>query len=416
MSRLHNGSGWLQTLLALVFSVSFFVYFLDVSETQLAMPVGAFCLIGLVLLIRSLTGRILRAEGKFSVSRPAATAVIALCIPIVVSEFSGHAMAAVYGLALVASVISARVILCYLSLGEILLAFFYSALISAVGFFVAGYEVISGSALGQVRLNLFSFHPNLIGFIFGAYVVVAVYALLLRGSRMAGIFLIVSLTIIFLASSRGSLVAIAAATCVAAALAFVRGLTWKRFTVVSGWGVTVVLGMLAMAIIVWAVLPQVTKPVVAYVDNVLDISNEYRGLDTGLTGRVDNWRTTIAAIDGGRWLVGYGYRTSATDLGFSVDNGYLTLIYETGFVTAAVIFFLYAATVVRLVHSYWKSASKEESTILLVAIAFMAYFLVNNLVARYLLGIGNPVSLLALFFLVHHATDVRHATKTQEEG
>jgi hypothetical protein len=49
-------------------------------------------------------------------------------------------------------------------------------------------------------------------------------------------------------------------------------------------------------------------------------------------------------------------------------------------------------------------------------VVFLSFFLTNNIVARYLFGIGNPVSLLALFFLVLHLDEFRPRNRTLREA
>lgn len=408
-----------QLVLVMAFSSSFFVYFLDYTQTQLAMPIALLWVLAFGLVIRGISRRGILGRIDLPFSVPLSILLYAVSIPAVASLFTKESSPALYAAALIATLISVRIILGAVSIGDVMKAFFYSGLITTGGFIVADYGAFSDAVSGQQRLSILSFHPNLIGFIFGGFLSVSVFVILQRHRWLVPLaysLILISAVIVFLASSRGSLVAVIIAATSFLILALWRRPTWGKLLEIAGW-FFVITGFLAvLGALIWAVTPRSVEVAFDYVNRILQLTNKYRGLDTGLTGRLHNWDVTVAAIEGWRWFVGYGFRTSAGELGFSVDNGYLTLIYETGIVATAVIVGGYFRAVWHLIRCYREGGSAEKNAMALGGVVFLSFFLTNNIVARYLFGIGNPVSLLALFFLVLHAKELRLRNRTLRDA
>lgn len=119
----------------------------------------------------------------------------------------------------------------------------------------------------------------------------------------------------------------------------------------------------------------------------LMLDDEYRGVGTGLSGRVFRWE---AAFDG--WLenpvIGVGFGESSSYLGFTADNAYLTILLELGIVGLV----LYI-----LINSFALSSSfrsgKKLNTI------FIALYLIYGIFEKRYFGIGNSFSILYLFVL-----------------
>jgi O-antigen ligase len=124
-----------------------------------------------------------------------------------------------------------------------------------------------------------------------------------------------------------------------------------------------------------------------------------------LTGREERWIAALAELRGWQLVTGFGFRTSGTDFGFPLDNGYLTLIYETGIVATITVLIGYCRAFFLCARRFMQPRLENADAVAIGGLMFLAVFLTNNLVARYLFGIGNPVSLLALFLLVMRSSD-----------
>ncbi len=110
--------------------------------------------------------------------------------------------------------------------------------------------------------------------------------------------------------------------------------------------------------------------------------------------------------DHGSWLTGNGYRTGEEKVGASLDNGYLTILFELGCFPAAFVIlrYLYALYLSGELVAMHEREQAGWSTVLFV---FLIVFLVNNIVARYVFGYGNPVSLLGLFLLTTTGDEIK---------
>jgi energy-coupling factor transporter transmembrane protein EcfT len=107
-----------------------------------------------------------------------------------------------------------------------------------------------------------------------------------RMKILTGLFALLCLVIIFLASSRGSIVGIIVGSLFIAGIAVVRRKKEGRIEFLRQSFLTVVL---LLGIVIFARDLRWTKEVYEYLDQVLQLSQEYRGLDTGFTGRSDKW-------------------------------------------------------------------------------------------------------------------------------
>ncbi len=108
----------------------------------------------------------------------------------------------------------------------------------------------------------------------------------------------------------------------------------------------------------------------------------------------------LGVFSDGTWLLGRGLRFTDT-MEPLIDDSYLVLLYELGLIPTVLITLRFIMILRAFVTTYfnavepgWKRLSFTCSLLLLV-------FLVNNVVARYLFGVGNPYSLLA--FLLYAA-------------
>jgi len=210
---------------------------------------------------------------------------------------------------------------------------------------------------------------------------------------LSGAAICSSSMIVFFASSRGSLVAIAFGAVTAGFLFFKRSEVKRRKLFLR-------FGLAAFALVIGVVLAigesDVGQEAYGFVDSVLNLSNQYRGLDSGLSGRTGNWTRAIHLLSDGTWFAGHGLRSSDVDFPPDqwIDNSYLVLLYEVGFVGAIVIPLRFVIVLRSFLQQYLTGA--EDADLSLLCIGFLTVFLCNNVVARFLFSAGNPSSLLAI--------------------
>jgi len=139
-----------------------------------------------------------------------------------------------------------------------------------------------------------------------------------------------------------------------------------------------------------------TRNTYAFADQVLQLSQEYRGIDSGFSGRFDKWRATANVLSDGSWIFGKGIRSSDSMQDNLIDNSYLVILYEVGLIPLLLITWRFLYVSRRFLSGYFQSTDKEQRYVCLVCGMLMAVFLVNNIVARFLFSVGNPYSLAAL--------------------
>jgi len=168
-----------------------------------------------------------------------------------------------------------------------------------------------------------------------------------------------------------------------------------------------------LGIILFARSFESTDGAYEYVDQVLQLSQDQRGLDTGLTGRWDRWKVIIGVFTDGTFMVGRGIRTSDET---PIDNGYLVILYEIGLVPLILITWRYFSVSRRYFRGYFRSTNPEERGLCLAYSLLLAVFLVNNIVARFLFSVGNPYSLVALLIFVTPAHGSSADTSPSKAG
>ena len=386
--------------LTLVFTLSFLTYLTaDLSVTVQAAPLVFFA--GLVFCRVFFSRRVLSAVRSLWASDSLAFVLFLSLLLVGASIQSPVDNSWEFALLLAASLVLARLYTAVVPVEEVLEAFFWSAVVSVVIFVpvsLAGFlEAVSTSA----RFSPFSFHPNLLGFVFAGYFCAMVWKFMLgdwRTKILSGVLGVICLAVIFFASSRGSILGIVSASAVVAGIAIARRardrrLPWPRIAIV------------AMVLLALGYRVQ-SSPWVAdsydFVDRVLELSDSYRGVDTGLSGRFDKWRGTMSVFSDGTWLSGHGMRSSDS-IEQGIDNSYLVLLYEVGLIPVLLIGVRFAGVVARFLMAYARSRDHHVGSVELACSLLALAFVVNNTTARYLLSVGNPYSLLALLFFVSPA-------------
>jgi hypothetical protein len=308
---------------------------------------------------------------------------------------SGASISLPFSLLLGACLVFARLYMTVVPVSEVIEAFFWSGVISIVIFVPLGFSLLTASIQSLSRFTAFSFHPNLLAFILAGFLCVMVWKSLTGKWIIKLLAASVGATccvVIFFTSSRGSIVGIIIG-CGLAGILFIAHLPKERWAKALRW--SLLFALAASTTIVFLNSSGFFDDTYDFVDKVLQITSADRGIDSGLTGRVDKWQETVNAVRDGSWLWGHGIRTSDS-MSQLIDNSYVVALYEVGLFPLALICVRFLQILWQFAKNYFVAGNSAESAINLVCVLLLTVFLLNNFVARYLFGIGNPYSLLAI--------------------
>jgi hypothetical protein len=250
---------------------------------------------------------------------------------------------------------------------------------------------ISVGRYGLIRFSPLSNHPLLIGDIFGSGSILMIRRLYLSRSTLERWVMAAGLpfawVFIMAASARSSVVGLASAAVFAVVVEF--RLTKVLFSKRLG------LVMLALAALVFVYL----GPAHNYLQDIFAVNNAYRGVGTGATGRTDLWRQGIESLsDPSRLAFGGALRSSEVGfISFSTESSYITILMDSGIFagSALIALFLYAPIgALRLSRSV--TGGRNPFAFLP---SFFVFLLVQCFFIRDLVGIGNPISLMTLFYI-----------------
>jgi len=246
------------------------------------------------------------------------------------------------------------------------------------------------------RFTLDGGHPNLVGYLCLANACVGLSFLFHRSGWVrilgGGIYLL-NVLLMFFSESRGNLAAVLVATFSVAGLWL-----WKSGR--SGLGklaLRIMLLFLLLAILLLVAMAG-KHEILDYLVDKLQIFSEGRGIDSGGSGRIVQWEYVLSKLDVVTFLLGMGYRLS--DLTYdAIDNSYIVLLLELGFIVPTLV-------VVWMSVRVWQAASAQKAMpgqSLYCAEVFSFSVLIGCGVScffcRYLIAVGNPVSLVMLLIL-----------------
>ena len=257
---------------------------------------------------------------------------------------------------------------------------------------------------GMLRFAPLDNHPLLTGDIFGGGSILLIRRFYLsrniRERFVMAIGILFAWVFVLAASARSSVVALAAAA--AFAIVVELRLTRVLFSKRAGWVVVAIAACILLYV----------GPGHKYLQTILAVDNSYRGVGTGATGRTDLWMRGLSTLfsDPSRLAVGAGLRSSeVASIGFSTESSYLTILLDSGifFGSALIAIFIYAP--VRTLKLSRSSTSGFNSFAFLPS--FFVFLLVQCFFIRDLVGLGNPISLMTLFFIMSLSMTVAfHAT------
>ena len=394
--------------MTVIFLLSFLQYFLPIEPIMQLIPVLLLIFMAYMILIFSNPIILSRIISRIFAPKSLLFILALTSVPIIVSSFSGRVYPVLYGCLMILTLFSIRVILSAVTIEVVLTSYFYASVIAVPVFVILSGRTLFDTIIGNKRLFIFYFHPNLIAFLIGGFIPVQFWKLrTLTKKRLWILTLIfVGSIIIFFSSSRGAMVAILVGV---GAIFVVYNIKQIRngSIILKGRHFFYAAFILVVTLTILIFRPQTINEVLWYFADKLDLFSPYRGLGTGLTGRIDKWNFTLYTLERGSWFLGNGFRSGSADLGFSIDNGYLTLIYEIGLVPALLVMTKYIWFTLSFTLKYLRARTFQETALYLSLVFIMVVFLTNNIVARYLFGLGNPFSLLALFFLLLSRKDLK---------
>lgn len=252
---------------------------------------------------------------------------------------------------------------------------------------------------GRYRFSPFDNHPNLTGHIFGTCAIVAFVYLYWNIGRggiyfyvVAAVFLI-SFIFVAAASSRGGIVSTISA---------LFGFLFLRW--MDGKNIYKIFTRIFYILISFFLLLYIFGDSAEYFDYIgelFELNSEFRGTDSGLTGRSDNWplifSRSLSDLQG--IFLGHGLRSwDAIEQGIATDSTYINQLWESGVFLSIGLFFLVFKKMI-LASTGNRNFEKD------IVFSILLFIVIESIVARYMLGIGNPASLFILIILLKNFED-----------
>lgn len=251
---------------------------------------------------------------------------------------------------------------------------------------------ISFGRTGLLRFSPLGNHPNLTGYMFGAGSILMMRRIFISNSLLERLVMAVGMlfswAFILAASARSSILALL----VTGALTIVVERRVRR-VIGAKW---ILVGILAAAVIGLAF----SDKIVSYLNQMLELDSSTRGVSSGGSGRVDIWWHGIETLFDDPFLLmfGGGFRSSSSDvIGFSTESSYVTILLDSGIFIGGVVIFAFLSAPLRALRL--SLAQLPQANTLILSSAFWTFLLVQSIFNRYLLAVGNPVSLLTLLIL-----------------
>lgn len=261
---------------------------------------------------------------------------------------------------------------------------------------------VSGDLKWLNRFTPLDLHPDLVGVIFGG------------GSILLGVeALIASHTarIVYAASSIVSIIFVFASSARSSLLCLLFCLGCASISPFSRMRLRNKLLLIAIVVLVIVIFVLRADSVWSYISDMLELESDTRGLGSGGTGRTELWKQGVDLISGRSWelVTGSGLRSSGADeIGFSTENSYITITLESGILLMCLFLTSVTRTILICLTSAWGDMGPVASRLKGISLV-LTFLLLESFFNRYLIAIGNPLSLLMLIFNV--AVNVEHADR-----
>jgi len=249
-------------------------------------------------------------------------------------------------------------------------------------------QALLSGGVWYYRFTPFGLHPNLTGFIFGGGCVLFVYrALELRGLPriVMGLCGVACVAFILAASARGGLLAAGVALLVVMA---------RRASAAGSQRIALIL---LLAVLSLPLVFLLSGNAYSYLASILELNSATRGWDSGGTGRFERWQLGLSTIFDNPTTLLFGNGLRSTDgltLGFSIESSYINIVIECGLLFGVACI----ANIWRLAWAHFPRGSVRSSGS--IAAVMLFYALLQSIVNRYLLAIGNPLSIVLLLLAI----------------
>ncbi|WP_215901804.1 hypothetical protein, partial [Acinetobacter soli] len=139
------------------------------------------------------------------------------------------------------------------------------------------------------------------------------------------------------------------------------------------------------------------------ISKIFLFNDEYRGLDSGGSGRVDIWSKIPEYLDGINMLFGVGFKDGKNVLGSTIDSGYASIILELGFLGGGVLIFL---MIFLLFISLKNIIFVNDRKIIFCSLVIITYSIYAIFESRYI-NFGNPYTFIYLFSIFYLFRKIR---------
>jgi hypothetical protein len=378
---------------ALIVAGCFTAFFSNSGVGSIARPL-IFVLLFLAALLAVVTGKVRRIATTPTELILYAVGILSAAVSVVLAEDYSILYTTYYFAAIVLVSVLARTV----SLERLLdLGAWVTILCILTCAIVERHDLLSALSItigkhGMLRFSPLDNHPLLTGDIFGGGSILLIRRLYLSRNNLercvmaAGILCAWSFALA--ASARSSVLALGAAA--AFAIVVELRLTSVLFSKRAGWALVAIAACIVLYV----------GPGHKYLQEILAVNSAYRGVGSGATGRTDLWMRGLSTLfsDPARLALGAGLRSSeAATVGFSTESSYITILLDSGlfFGSALIALFLFAPlSALKLSRS-----STSGSSSLAFLPSFFVFLLVQCFFIRDLVGLGNPISFMTLFFI-----------------
>jgi exopolysaccharide production protein ExoQ len=285
---------------------------------------------------------------------------------------------------------------------ELIQCIFASIAVSVMAVAIVYYDTIfailqPGAAnRWELRLSPFDMHPDLTGYVYGGFLIIIIFSDVAIGRATLYLKLLLAaicLIVVLAASARAALIA----------MLFTLIAYTTRALLYGAKSAAKILSVLFACMLFGIIY---SGPIVQYLSEMLELDSNSRGLDTGGSGRIELWQQGASLLANRTWelFIGSGLRSASPEIiGFSTESSYITIFIESGLFIGLALLLYMASIILRLLTR--RVNSKFESTVLYLILFAMTQSIFN----RYLIAIGNPISLIVLMFISKESlqTDAR---------
>lgn len=252
-------------------------------------------------------------------------------------------------------------------------AFFSSIFMAYWG--ITGTENILHFESRNAGINIFN--PNALGFFAMTF---GCFSVAIKRSLLRLVPLVICFTFLYATSSRSSMLGVIVFYCANYIYSFKN--PKKRI-------VYIIIGILLFIVVL-----MFYNVFINSVYEVFVLDHPARGIGSGGTGRIDQWKdSTIYIIK--YCLFGSGFRTCNKEMiGYSTDNGYITYLVEMGFIGSSL-------ALIVIIKSVKVSLLFLKDDLNRLLFFFSLAYLVHSVFERFIFNIGNPGSLLFIFWIMN---------------